>query len=156
MASEESNTTVCYWDKPLAYTCTDTVTNKEAPVIKEIPKMSEKEFHCSVAPSSAVFAIGAIVGVVLISIVVASVCYYKRVAIYRRWFVYWHGRAATGNKGRKMRDENGNRFEYDAFISFNENDRTWVYSQLVPNLERNKGPSILQGTINVFRSTSFG
>lgn len=85
-------------------------------------------------------------GLVVLLLVVASVCYYKRVAIYRRWFVYWHGRAARGSQRRKLADENGNRFEYDAFISFNENDRPWVYTHLVPYLERGKGPSVFQGT----------
>lgn len=32
-------------------------------------------------------------------------------------------------------DENHNGYQYDAFISFNEQDRSWVYTNLVPKLE---------------------
>lgn len=108
--------------------------------------MSKSEFNCPT--SVAAYAIGTAVLLSVLLLVVASVCYYKRVAIYRRWFVYWHGRSAidrTDNKRRKCPDENGNRFEYDAFISFNENDRPWVYTHLVPNLERNKATPTLPG-----------
>lgn len=44
---------------------------------------------------------------------------------------FWSRSAARGDE-----DEDGSKYEYDAFVSYNVADSEWIFSELVPNIER--------------------
>lgn len=134
-----SNTTVLNWEVLNAYQCTDFST--EPPVLKFIQKMTEEEFHCEekVNPpdegnDNTLTIVSSVVGAMIIVILLTAtigVCYVKRYKGNRRnWFYF-----RDDLFGHHKADENENEYEYDAFISFCENDRPWVYTHLVPKLE---------------------
>ncbi len=73
-------------------------------------------------------------------LLVAGTCYYKRTTVQRQWFLFKHRH--DGRSFLSERKDSEVEFEYDAFVSFSEHDRPWVYSHLVPNLEFSKSSNI--------------
>lgn len=146
--ANSTNTTVLNWNIEGAYTCTDTST--EPFVIKQIPLMSEEEFECKseIIPSTVepnpdentdtVAIVSSVVGamiVVLIFLAAVASCYFRRKKGQRKWF-YARNQLTMPNDGLGAKtDDDDKGFEFDAFISFNEQDRSWVYTHLVPQLE---------------------
>lgn len=83
-------------------------------------------------------------------LLVAGTCYYKRTTVQRQWFLFKHRH--DGRSFLSERKDSEVEFEYDAFVSFSEHDRPWVYSHLVPNLEFSKSSNIssaLSGTDHI-------
>lgn len=137
------------------------------PPFKEIPYMSEEEFYCEKIdqPPTAdpdpgnpneddtMTIVSSVVGAILIVIVLVGTvggCYWKRNNRTHKWF-YFRQHALNSLDFKTVDDENDNEYEYDAFISFNEQDRHWVYTYLVPKLEppkdsTNSIDSILTGS----------
>ncbi|XP_046644826.1 toll-like receptor Tollo isoform X1 [Daphnia pulicaria] len=146
--ANSTNTTVLNWNIEGAYTCTDTST--EPFVIKQIPLMSEEEFECKseIIPSTVepnpdentdtVAIVSSVVGamiVVLIFLAAVASCYFRRKKGQRKWFDA-RNQLTIPNDGLGAKTDDGDKeFEFDAFISFNEQDRSWVYTHLVPQLE---------------------
>lgn len=150
--SDSTNTTVLNWEKENAYICTETTSDSKDDIIKQIPLMSEEEFHCeskeiittTLKPDpgdeDTKTIVSAVVGSILILgvlLLLGAVCCCKRSSSKRKYF-YFRQNVTTSLDFRSENqddDENHNEYEYDAFISFNEQDRAWVYTQLVPKLE---------------------
>jgi hypothetical protein len=146
--ANSSNTTVFNWEIEDAYTCTDTSTDPF--VIKQIPLMSEEEFHCKseFAPTTVepnpeenkdtVTIVSSVVGAIVIMITLVAIiasCYDKRNKGQRKWFYARNQLLTADGFGDNTNNVDNNTFEFDAFISFNEQDRSWVYTHLVPQLE---------------------
>ena len=133
-----TNVTIDYWDTPNAYLCT------ENGGMREIQSLTSQEFGCDKVavptdpPSrddnnnnnmqTTVLVSGSVAGFVLLVVITAGTVYYKR----KTGQTFRHRKKAAAAMIRGRAEEN---FEYDAFISFNEQDRAWVYAHLVPNLE---------------------
>lgn len=112
--------------------------------------MSEEEFQCKseIIPSTVgpnpeentgtVAIVSSVVGamiVVLIFVAAVASCYFRRNKGQRKWF-YARNQLIMPNDGLGAKtDDDDKEFEFDAFISFNEQDRSWVYTHLVPQLE---------------------
>lgn len=155
-------TKVLNWEKERAYICFETSSNEDGEdVIKEIPLMSEEEFHCEDREVNSTTqspdtgdgddddtktivssVVGAILIVGLLVGIVAS-CYCKRSYGQRKFFYFRQNVTSSLDlrSDNQDDDDSHNEYEYDAFISFNEQDRPWVYTQLVPKLEPRKDPS---------------
>lgn len=96
------------------------------------------------SPVSELWILGAVLGVVLLVGLFGGI-FHNRQNIQRSWFVYRQGRRglsvlrrSDSDKSDGISQNSKDQFEYDAFISFNEQDRSWVYSSLVPELEAKK------------------
>ncbi len=146
--ANSTNTTVLNWNNEGAYTCTDTST--EPFVIKQIPLMSEEEFLCKseIIPSTVgpnpevnketVAIVSSVVGamiVILIFVAAVASCYFRRNKGQRKWFNARNPLIMPNAGLGAKTDDDDKEFEFDAFISFNEQDRSWVYTHLVPQLE---------------------
>lgn len=158
LAGDESNVTVINWNSteyPNAYLCTDVTSSPNMPTFMRIEDMTEEEFQCdnrgSIAtttsnpngsdPSdgpSMSSVLGGIAAAIALVGLTAIACYYKRSYIQRAWFLFRHRKDGMDVLKRESTQD----FEYDAFISFSEHDRPWVYSHLVPNLEWSKDAGI--------------
>lgn len=150
-----SETEVLNWEKDGAYICTDTLF--DPPVVKQIQYMSDEEFHCdsremsTPAPTAnpdgdTLTIVSSAVGTMIIVIVVlgtVAICYRQHHNNNKqRWFHFRRNVLSSPMSSFDFRsdkstadDENHNGYQYDAFISFNEQDRSWVYTNLVPKLE---------------------
>ncbi|XP_059351036.1 toll-like receptor 13 [Daphnia carinata] len=149
--ANSTNTTVINWEVRGAYTCTD--TSAEPFVLKEIPLMTEEEFQCysdavttpqPTDDKETATVVSSVVGAVIIVITLVAImtsCYCKRNQRHGKWYHVRQQLPFGGSSSSDVAIDNDSEFEYDAFISFNEQDRPWVYTHLVPQLERSKESS---------------
>lgn len=85
-------------------------------------------------------AVSSVVGAMIIVVLAMTIggLYFRRKNQHRNWFYFNARRSSDCDNQAANDDENHNEFEYDAFVSFNEQDRPWVYTHLVPKLETPK------------------
>ena len=81
-----------------------------------------------------VSVVSATIFVVILTATIGIVYVKRYKGNQKNWF-YFRNQNVFGGLNA---DENENEYEYDAFISFCEHDRSWVYTYLVPKLERAK------------------
>ena len=149
--ANQSSVVMLSWSHADAYTCTDTAS-QQAPREKPIQTLNDSDFEvfCKAAlpphyppddvPTSSDQSAALVYGTFAASIgtllLAAGGCYYKRRQIANSWFRLRHHTAKRINAvAAAAAAAAGHQFQYDAFISFNERDRQWVYTHLVPRLE---------------------
>jgi toll-like receptor 13 len=95
----------------------------------------ELEYDCNTR--AAVIVAGVLVGIALLSVTTSAFCYRYR------WEIRYFCLKLT-QKGKRYQQliSSETQYEYDAFVVYDSDDRDWVISELVPNLEQSHpGPT---------------
>ena len=135
----ESNVTVLNWQDQSSYTCSN-FSYPNQPRIN-IADLYAEQLGCNTPPTTSpdparkgftatVIECATIIALFILTCVVS---YWKWNQILQAWFLL---RRRVTIKSTILRSESDT-YSYDAFISFNERDRDWVYTYLVPQLESN-------------------
>ena len=147
MAGLESNVTVLNWDDQSSYKCVDLASQERM----NITDLNDDQFHCDVPSTTApepsccsdyIATYIECATFAILFILSPIICYRKRDNVLQGWF--WLRRRVTVKSTIVWSESDA--YDYDAFISFNEHDRDWVYTYLVPQLESNQTKRNENGT----------
>ena len=136
--AEESNVTVLNWEDQSSYKCRN-FSDPNQPEMN-ISDLNVDQLNCNMTPTISpepahpfnVLSIECSTIAVLL-IFTGVISYWKWDRILQMWFLL---RRRVTIKSMNLPSQS-DAYNYDAFISFNEHDRDWVYTNLVPQLESN-------------------
>lgn len=135
MVGLDTQVTLLNWEDPASYRCAN-LSDPRRPRIN-IADLNEDSLNCNSPPTpwpvpdrEARIVAPVVVSAALL-IAVCVLAYFMRDEIRRKWHLF-RDRVIIESSTTPGQSKT---YHYDAFVSFNERDRDWVYTYLVPQLD---------------------